>query len=232
MRKEQDYKNDIADQQAIIDDLNKKIELAKKDNTMSGQKRLEDLMEQLNKENEKLQDMTQDRIDDVINNMYDSEIDRIEEENDKTIADLEEKWSDEKIAEMVAQALGSGQFESITGEIVSLQDALLDYAKECGDTFGVMGEMIESELVANLQLALDTMKEIDDINSKLGFTTDYTVQGNTPPKTDSTTETINKAITLYSNPTFQIQGETIDAEEIQEMIDESNQKLIDEFLKY
>ena len=62
-------------------------------------------MKELKEEQENLEDMVQDKIDSDVNNMFDDQIDKIEENSDEEIKNLENTWSESKIAEMVKQAL-------------------------------------------------------------------------------------------------------------------------------
>ena len=72
------------------------------------QKRLADLMKELKEEQENLEDMVQDKIDSDIDNMFSDQIDKIEENSDEEVKNLEKTWSESKIAEMVKQALDTG----------------------------------------------------------------------------------------------------------------------------
>lgn len=166
-RKEADYKRDYDDQTDVIADLQKKLDIAIKDDSLSGQKKVQELQKKLEEEQRKLQDLVQNKIDGQINDMFDKESERLEEDADNEIKDLEDKWSDSKIAEMVAQALGSGVFTDIEGNVVSLEKALLDFCDETGESFGVLGSVIKNELISNLQLATDTVKNLDTILSNL-----------------------------------------------------------------
>lgn len=73
-RKEADYKKDYDKQSEIIADLERQIEIASKDTSLSGQKKLQTLLKQLAEEQEKLQDLVQDKIDEQIESMFDSEL--------------------------------------------------------------------------------------------------------------------------------------------------------------
>ena len=231
-RDEADYKDDLLEQQEKINDLQKQISLAERDTSINGQQRLRELMEELEEEQKNFQKLTQDHLDDTINDLYDSEIDRIQNESDKAIEDLEEKWSDERIAQVVADTLASGIFVGINGEVSNLKDKLLETTVESGEAFSVLGAKIQSELCDNLQVALETMQNLSGIYKDLGL-------GNF----DVTTSSYNAIsgikenqgnVTVNSNPVFNIDsnGVNIDYEEIQRMINESNDELIDKIIKY
>lgn len=52
-----DYKNDLKDQQDAISKLQKRIDVANKDDSLTGQKKLQELLNQMEEEQKKLQDM-------------------------------------------------------------------------------------------------------------------------------------------------------------------------------
>lgn len=168
-RDEIDYKDEYNEQLTTVQDLQKKIEIAKMDTSLSGKKRFEDLMTQLTEEQKKLEKIVQDKIDEDINDNFDDEIDRVESESDKRIEELESVFDEKKIAEMVSNALKTGLFEDIDGNITSLNDALMDFANNSSDYLGVMGNSLKTELVDNLKVALSTMQEMKEVGDKLGF---------------------------------------------------------------
>ena len=217
-REEAKYQDNYNDQMEKVKNLEKQLEIAKKDTSLAGQKKVQDLLNQLKEEQKKLQDMVQDKIDDQVNDMFDQESDRLQEEADSTIKDLEDKFSDSKIAELVAQALGSGVFTDIEGNVSSLEDSLIDFAKETGELFGVLGSTIEQELIGKLKEALDTFEDLDDIldkldiNSKTRFSipnVDYSSSRYTPSSSNNSTtnNTNNRTVEVnFNQPLVSIEG--------------------------
>ena len=65
-------------------------------------------MKELKEEQENLEDLVKEKVDKDINNMFDDQIDKIEEDSDEEVKNLEKTWSESKIAEMVKQALNTG----------------------------------------------------------------------------------------------------------------------------
>lgn len=168
-REEAKYQDNYNDQMDKIQNLEKQLEIAKKDTSLAGQKKVQDLLKQLQEEQKKLQDMVQDKIDDQVNDMFDQESDRLQSEADKAKEDLDNNFSDEKIQELVKQALGSGVFEDIDGTMRSLQDVMLEFVDKYGDGLGATGDLIKNELIANLEIAKNTMKDMVEISKELGF---------------------------------------------------------------
>lgn len=178
-REETDYKNEYEEKLDEINDLQKKLDIAMRDTSLSGQNKVKELQALLAEAQKELEKITQDKIDSDINDMFDKEQERLEEEADKSIEELEKYWTDSKIAEMVAQALGSGVFTDIEGNVQSLEDALINFADETGELFGVMGTVIKSELIANLQIAQQAVKDLDEIIQGLDLEKYATVRSST-----------------------------------------------------
>ena len=119
-RDEVDYKDDYDEQLKAVEDLQKKIEIAKRDDSLTGQKRVTDLMNQLQEEQKNLEKLVQDKIDEDINTMFDDQIDKVETNAEDEVKNIEDTWTESKIAEMVEQALNTGIFTDVDGNIKSL----------------------------------------------------------------------------------------------------------------
>ena len=169
MRDAQEYEKELRDQTEEVEELRKKLEIAKRDTSIEGIKRQKELVEELEKAEEELAEMTQDKIDKDFEKNIENEIDRLEQEQDTLIENLEEQFSEENIAKMVADAMSSG-FIDINGEIKTIQDALIDSVNSSAEAYSVMGAVIKQELVDNLSVALDTMKELENIYKELDIT--------------------------------------------------------------
>lgn len=168
-RKEADYNKEVTDQQKVISDLEKQIDILSRDTSLSGQKKLKELMEKLAQEQEKLSNTVQQKIDEQVNNMFDKESERLEEEANKAKEDLDEKYSDEKLQQIVKDTLASGVFVGLNGEIQDLQKVLIDFEDKFGDGMSAMGDVIKNQLVANLNVAKDTIKDMSKIMGELGL---------------------------------------------------------------
>ena len=164
-----DYYKNLEEAQDEIDKIQAKINKLSFDNSLASRGKISDLMDDLKEAQDKYNDLVSDRTDDLINDMYDDEIDRLQKESDDKVQELEDKWTDSKIAEIVAKSLGSGTFTDIDGEVHNLQDTLLNFAEESGDALGVLGDKIKNELVLNLQDALDYIKDYSDIFNNMGL---------------------------------------------------------------
>lgn len=238
-RNEVDYEDDYNEQLKKVQELQAKIEVAQRDDSLSGKKRLEDLMSQLNEEQKNLEDLVQDKIDQDINEMFDKQIENIENNADKQIESLENTFTETKIAEMVANAIKTGIFEDIEGNINSLDNILLDFANNSADYLGIMGESLKTELLDNLGIALDTMSQINEINRQLGNNSNRNIDYTIPLTTSvgslnselATLQTSNNSITL-GDMTITIQGnatqETV--EDIKGILKEYTEKIKHEIM--
>ena len=153
-RKEMDYKNDLKIEQDSISKLQKRIDVAAKDDSLTGQKKLQELLNQMKEEQKKLQDMVQSNVDESVNKMYDNEKERLSDTTEKSIQDLEKKWSDSNIADMVANALGNNTFTDIDGNVTSLKETMMNFLNDSGEVFGVLGNIIKNDLNSNLQQSI------------------------------------------------------------------------------
>lgn len=195
-------------------------------------------MKELKEEQENLEDMVQDKIDNDVNNMFDDQIDKIEENSDEEVKNLEKTWSESKIAEMVKQALDTGVFTDIDGNIKTLQTALMDFANESSEYFGVMGSSLKKELLDNLNVALETMKELQKMSDNYTAPNiDYsnTVLPkdsgiNTSPQVSSNVETNN--ITIGdTNITIQGSADDVTLGKVDEMLKDYKASICKEIVK-
>ena len=222
-RDEVDYQEEYDEKLAEVLEIQRQLDIAMKDSSLNGQKKVQELQKELAAAQKELQELTQDKIDQNVNDMFDKEAERLEKENEKAIEDLENKWSDSKIAEMVAQALGSGVFTDIEGNVHSLEDVLIDFAEESGELFGVLGSIIESELITNLGIAKDTVKDLSNIMREfdlVGYTSTQnsrSIQGVTHSITGSGAYAVtNNSNINITSPIINIEG-NVDANVVEEL---------------
>lgn len=167
-RQEIDYKNDIEEQKQEIRELQILIDSVSRDTSITGQHELQKLNKQMSVLQKKLQDTVQQEIDRQVNESYDNEADRIKAQSDRFIEALESKFDDKNIANLVNQSLSSGIFTDIDGNVKNLKDKLNQFFLESNDSFSVLGATIQKELNNNLQIALESMKNLKGIYNGLG----------------------------------------------------------------
>ena len=164
-----DYYKDLEEAQNEINNIQKKINIVSLDDSLQGRSKLSEYLDDLKEAQDKYNDLVANRTDTLINDMYDNEIDRLQQESENKIQSLEDTWTDSKIAEIVAESLSAGVFTDIDGEVHNLQDTLITFAEDSGEALGVLGDKIKNELSLNLQEALDYIKEYDDIINSMGL---------------------------------------------------------------
>ena len=230
MRDEQDYEKSINEQTKEIADLQKKLETARKDNSIAGLKRQSEILKEIEEAQKKLEETTQDRIDKNYESNIDDEIDKLEEEQEKLLASLDEKFSETNIAQMVAQAMASGVI-NINGELKTLQDALIQSVNDSAEGYSVMADIIKNELVSNLNVALDTMQQIADINEKLGLQSFNVISAtqagitNVPTYDSGNSQTVTIGDTII-NVSGSVDDITLG--KIEDMIKEENERMLKE----
>ena len=101
--------------------------------------------------------------------MFDDEIDKVEKDAEDQIKSLEDMWTDSKIAEMIEQALNTGVFTSLDGNITSLEEAMIKFAEDSGEAVGILADKIKNELSGSLKEAMEYMKDYSNIADALGF---------------------------------------------------------------
>lgn len=168
-RKEVDYQNEYSEKTDEIAKLEKDLANAKKDTSIGNKKKIAELEKQLADAKKDLDKFVQDKIDSDIEKGFDDAINSVEDKNNQKIEDLEKEWTDSKIAEAIKNALSTGIFTDIDGQVSNLQDAMLNFAETSGEAFGVMGTVIKEQLVANLGVALDTLKNYSEVLDGLGL---------------------------------------------------------------
>ena len=217
-RAEADYKREYEDQLEVIKELEKKIEIAKKDTSLSGQKKLQDLLKDLAEEQKKLQDIVQDKIDSDVNDMFDKESNRLEEEAEKLKEKLDEQFSDERLQQIVKDALTDGVFIDIDGNIRDLQDTLLEFEDKFGEGMTAIGSIIKSELVTNLEIASEAMKDLNKIISELDlgkFASNYSLDMNMM-RGISPTSVSNSNSVNFNSPLIVVEG-NVDSNVVEEL---------------
>lgn len=108
LRNEQDKEKEIKDQQDILDKLQKQIVEASKDNSTSGKANLNKLMEEYQKELEKMDSIIQSQTDDKINDLFDKQKELLEQQAKLEEERLDDKYSEENLKQIVKDVILSG----------------------------------------------------------------------------------------------------------------------------
>lgn len=226
-RDEDDYAKDLKEQQDKIDGINKKIELAKRDNSMSGKSKLKELLDELKEAQDDLNDKIQSKTDSDIDDMFQSQLDALDKKKENMTQDIDDTYTQQKIAQMVQDAMMTNTFTDLNGNITNLQDKLIDFAETSGDAVGILGDSIKTELCDNLSVALDYLKDYSEIFDQLGFKQ----LGNISYKDNLNKNTGNKTLNvgdIVINIDGNVDDNTLD--DMQDMINKTLQDIVNKSL--
>ena len=232
-REEQNYKDDFNEQADKVKEIQKQIDLARKDTSLTGQKKLKDLLKQLEEEKKKLDDITQDRIDQQVDDAFKDEEDRLQQGAEDEKDRLDKEFSDEELLKKAQEAIKNGLFIGIDGEVKNLQSALLEYIDKWEEGLSATGAIIKSEWITNLEIANSLIKDYAGVLDSIGVgslnTNEiYNKIPNIKPESNSKSSTsIN-----YNQPLVVVQGnvDNNNIEQIkrivQESIDRNNREIL------
>ena len=228
MREQQNYEKTVQEQTDEIASLQRQLEVAKKDDSIGGLKRQKELLEKIEEAQKELQETTQDKIDSDFEKNIDKEIERLENEQDDLINELNERFSETNIGKLVAESMKSGLIE-INGEVKTLQDALLSAINDNKEGYSAMASIVKNELVSNLNVALETMKNITSVYQGLNLQ-DFGKISTDINRTQSAMQQSsvnNKTITI-GDTIINVSGSVDDVtlERIEEMIKEENERML------
>lgn len=233
-REEQNYKNDFNEQADKVKDIQKQIDLARKDTSLTGQKKLKDLLKQLEEEKKKLDEITQDRIDQQVDNAFKDEEDRLQQGAEDEKDRLDKEFSDEELLKKAQEAIKNGLFIGIDGEVKNLQSALLEYIDKWEEGLSATGAIIKSEWITNLEIANDLIKDYAGKLEDLGvgsLNTNEIYGKNANVKSESAVKSEGTSIN-YNQPLVVVQGnvDNNNIEQIkrvvQESIDRNNREIL------
>ena len=226
MRDAQEYEKGLQDQTDEIEELRKKLEIAKRDTSLQGLKRQKEIAEDLAKAEEDLAKYTQDKIDEDYEKNIDNEIEKIEKEKESSLDALEEQFKEVNIAKMVQEALSTG-FVEINGEVITIQEAILENIEDSTDAYSVMGAVIKQELVENLNVALNTMRELESVYKDLNISDYGIIMSDISPSIPNNYSTNTKNITI-GDTNITISGTVSDniLDDIEELIEQKNREML------
>ena len=179
-RQEDKWQEDYTDKQEEMLKLQGKMNLLSRDSSAEGKSKYEEVKKQFEDAKKSVDDMLQDKADEKVNEVFDKEKEMLQKEKELTqkVADdktenLDNTYTDKRLQEMAKKDISTGMFTGINGEVEYLQNAMVFFLNSTGEGLGATGDIIKNELVANLNLAKDSMKDMSSIMQKMGLV-DYT----------------------------------------------------------
>lgn len=229
---EQDYEKSVKEQSDEIMELQKRISILSKDTSIAGQQKLKELTEELEEAQKKLEEITEDKIKDDYTNNIDGEIEKLEDEEKTLLEALDEKFSDIAIGKMVKDALTTG-FIELNGEMQSIQDVLINNINQSADAYSAMAEIIKNELVANLNVALSTTRELSSIYENLDLNEYGRISALENITLSTPSGSTNASNISFGDTVFNISGGADNAtlEQVEEMIKQSQDEMLDKITR-
>lgn len=229
-REEQKYTDDFNEQADKVKNIQKQIDLARKDTSLVGQKKLKDLLKQLEEEKKKLDDITQNRIDQEVDNAFKDEDDRLQQGAKDEKDRIDKEFSDEELLKKAQEAIKNGLFVGIDGEIKTLEDALMSYLDKWEDGLSATGAIIKSEWITKLETAKEVLKDYVGILDKIGIGELNKNDIYTKPNGNISSRNVDASIN-YNQPLVVVNGNVDDRniEEIRRVVQdaiEENQRNI------
>lgn len=196
------------------------------------QQKLKELTEELEEAQKKLEEITEDKIKDDYTNNIDGEIEKLEDEEKTLLEALDEKFSETNIAKMVQEALTTG-FIEINGEMQSIQDALINNINQSADAYSAMAEIIKNELVANLNVALSTTRELSSIYENLDLNEYGRISALENIALSTPSGSTNASNISFGDTVFNISGsaDNTTLEQVEEMIKQSQDEMLDKITR-
>ncbi len=233
-REEQNYKNEFNEQVDKVKEIEKQIEYARKDTSLTGQKKLKDLLKQLEEEKKALDKITQDRIDQQVDNAFKDEEDRLQQGAEDEKDRLDKEFSDEELLKKAQEAIKNGLFVGIDGEVKNLQTALLEYIDKWEEGLSATGAMIKSEWITKLEVANNSIKDFAGKLEDLGIgslNTNQIYNGSIKGSLD-VKEAASKSVN-FNEPLVVVQGDVTDnnIKQIEKVVKEAIDKNTREILR-
>ncbi|MGL4453627.1 MAG: hypothetical protein ACRCTZ_20910, partial [Sarcina sp.] len=235
-RDEDDYDKEYEKRIEEMAKLQAKIDAVSKDTSLSGQAKLQELLEQLAKQQEEFDDFVQDKLDKDINDLFDKENDKLEEEANKVKDELDKTLENENLYDTIKEALETGTIKDIDGNIIDLKDAIMDYEDKYGDGLSVIGGLIKKDLLSQLDISLDTFKNIEKILKELNISNFYPSRMSIDPFMFdfSKFDTVKSPVIQFNESLITVQGNvTKDVmPELKNMIKEAEKLITKNIIKH
>ena len=145
----EDHERNLATYNREIAEIQQQIADLARDTSLAGQLKREELEKELAQKQEEFNNYIRDYEKEQGNNRFDEELDKLDEE-------LEKELDPQNIADMVNKALVDG-FVTIGSEVIKLDNLMSNWLDETGDGLYAIGELLNSELIANLKTAQTLM---------------------------------------------------------------------------
>ena len=164
---EDDYQKSLQTEREALEKLQQEKANAMLDMSQNGLSKVEDYNKQIQEQQDKIQDMIRDKQRKANDDKFQEEQDLLQKQSDAKKEQIEKDWSDEEIMKKANKAIADGYFESITGRVIDLKDAMLEYTDKFQKGLSLLGDQIKTKLVDKLKESRNIMRDINNITKQL-----------------------------------------------------------------
>ncbi len=213
---EEDYQDELKKEQRKLEELQQQIDNISRDNSLAGQLKLQDLMQQYQDQQEVINNMIKDWEREQANNRLDEEMEKLDQE-------MEEALTPENLSQLVASALQTG-LVTVGDEIIRLDDLMADFAVEAEGAITSLATTIRAEMVQSLQEAKLLIESLgSSYRTLIGYNESF-AKGVTLSSSEIQGRSMSPSIE-FNAPLLTIQGDIVDG--MQEGLDEVVARLQD-----
>lgn len=148
---ENDYQRDLRREQETLANIDSQITDARRDTTLSGRARLNELEAQRREQQEAINQMIEDRTRELNNDRFDNEMQNLDNQMNSQLDALDQQYSEENISRMVNSALITGQLRDVNGGLISVTNAFVSFQNRFENGLTASGRKIQEEFIDKWQ---------------------------------------------------------------------------------
>ncbi len=166
---EDDYQENLSNEQQKLSEIQSQIADASRNQSVQGKARLKALMDEAESQQDVIDKMVLDRQRELNNQAFDDQKQAIEDDAEAKTKNLDDNYTDEKVSQIVKQALNTGYFTDINGKMTSIKDAYIDFENRFGEGMTALGDKIKSDFISKLDEARQVMTSLSSVMNNLGI---------------------------------------------------------------
>ena len=166
---ESTYETGLETQKTTLAQLQSEVDNAELDHSLVGMARLSELKKQLKAQQTAISQTVSSHEYQNAQNKINKEIADAQAKAKTETDDIDKTWNTKKIAETVKQAILSGSFTDVQGQVVKTKQVWVNFADTFNNGLGVMGNKMKDDFIKNLEEAQKIMGNISEINKQMGY---------------------------------------------------------------
>lgn len=174
---EQTYQTGLKAQYKQLQQIQEEINNAELDHSLTGQARLKELQKELQNQQTSINQTISDHEYQEAQNKINAQIKAIQTSSQNEQKQIDSTWTTQRIEQTVHQAMLTGKFKDVEGNIVSVKTVWVQFANEFDNGLGVMGNKLKDDFIKQLEEAQKIMENINTINKQMGY---YNTSNATP----------------------------------------------------